>query len=106
MEAAQVKQAVSVKLADALFGDDAFTVGSFVMPTIMTFITMVLVLTWSRYRKVIKRQANSIEKKAREVEEQWLGKRRRLFNWDGRLTAVKPWQPQIQNPPWPASAPT
>ncbi|KAG2348256.1 hypothetical protein BDR05DRAFT_1056189 [Suillus weaverae] len=72
MEAAQVKHVVSVTLADALFGDDAFTDGSFVVPSIMTFITTVLVLTWSRYRKVIKRQTDSIEKKAQEVEEQWL----------------------------------
>ncbi|KAG1749497.1 hypothetical protein EDB19DRAFT_2036447 [Suillus lakei] len=59
MEAAQVKQVVSIKLADALFA-------------IMTFITTLLVLTWSRYRKVIKRQTSSIEKKAQEAEEQWL----------------------------------
>jgi hypothetical protein len=74
MDAAQVKQAASIILADALFGDDAFTDGSFVVASVMTFTTTVLVLTWGRYRKVIKRQANSISKKTQEAEEQWLGK--------------------------------
>ncbi|KAG1779882.1 P-loop containing nucleoside triphosphate hydrolase protein [Suillus placidus] len=72
MEAAQVKQIISIKLADVLFGDDAFTDGSFLVPPIMTFVSTVLVSTWSRYRKVIKRQANSIDKKTKDVEEQWL----------------------------------
>ncbi|KAG1792547.1 P-loop containing nucleoside triphosphate hydrolase protein [Suillus variegatus] len=36
MEAAQVKQIVSIKLADVLFGDDAFTDGSFLIAPIMT----------------------------------------------------------------------
>jgi hypothetical protein len=76
MEAAQVKHVVSINLADILFGDDAFTDGTFIVPSIMTFITTVLVLTWSRYRKAIKRQANSIEKKSQEVDELWRGKRR------------------------------
>ncbi|KAG1862704.1 hypothetical protein F4604DRAFT_1786171 [Suillus subluteus] len=72
MEAAQLKHAIAVKLADALFGDDAFTDGTFIVPSIMTFITALLVLSWSRHRKVIKRQVDSIEKKGQEVEEQWL----------------------------------
>ncbi|KAG2063389.1 hypothetical protein BDR04DRAFT_1163790, partial [Suillus decipiens] len=72
MEAAQVKQIVSIKLADVLFGDDAFTDGSFLALPIATFVSTVLVSTWSRYRKAIKRQANSIDKKTKEVEEQWL----------------------------------
>ncbi|KAG1838889.1 P-loop containing nucleoside triphosphate hydrolase protein [Suillus subluteus] len=38
MEAAQVKQIVSIKLADVLFGDDAFTDGSFLVAPIMTFV--------------------------------------------------------------------
>ncbi|KAG2335631.1 hypothetical protein BDR05DRAFT_898054 [Suillus weaverae] len=37
LEAAQVKQVATNKLADALFGDDAFTDGSFLEPSIMTF---------------------------------------------------------------------
>jgi hypothetical protein len=61
-------------LADALFGDDAFTDGSFLDPSIMTFVNILLALTWARYRKVIKRQSTSIEKKTEEVEAQWLGK--------------------------------
>jgi hypothetical protein len=73
MEAAQVKQIVSIKLADVLFGDDAFTDGSFLVAPIMTFVSTVLVSAWSRYRKMIKRQAKSIDKKTKEVEEQWLG---------------------------------
>lgn len=72
MEAAQVKHIVSVNLADVLFGDDAFTDGTFIVSSIMTFITTVLVLSWSRHRKAIKRQADSIEKKAQEVDELWL----------------------------------
>lgn len=72
MEAAQVKQIVSIKLADVLFGDDAFIDGSFLALPIVTFVSTVLVSTWSRYRKAIKRQANSIDKKTKEVEEQWL----------------------------------
>ncbi|KAG2128852.1 hypothetical protein BD769DRAFT_1456880 [Suillus cothurnatus] len=71
MEAAQVKHVVSIKLADALFGDDAFTDGTFIVSSIMTFITALLVLTWTRYRKVIKRQVDSIHKKFQEVEDQW-----------------------------------
>lgn len=78
MEAAQVKHVVSIKLADALFGDDGFTDGTFIVPSVMTFISTVMVLTWSRYRKAIKRQVDSIAKKLQEVEGQWLGKRRRL----------------------------
>jgi hypothetical protein len=74
LEAAQVKQVAADKLADALFSDDAFTDGSFLDPSIMTFVTALLVLMWSRYRKVIKRQCTSIEKKTQEAEEQWLGK--------------------------------
>ncbi|KAG1717668.1 P-loop containing nucleoside triphosphate hydrolase protein, partial [Suillus occidentalis] len=42
MDAAQVKQAASIILADALFGDDAFTDGSFVVASVMTFVTTVL----------------------------------------------------------------
>lgn len=80
MEAAQVKQIVSIKLADVLFGDDAFTDGSFLIAPIMTFVSTVLVSTWGRYRKTMKRQANSIDKKTREVEDQWLGKLRRLVS--------------------------
>jgi hypothetical protein len=71
MEAAQVKHIVSIKLADALFGDDAYTDGSFIVPSIMTFVTTVL-------GQVIKRQVDSIHEEAQELEEQWLGKRRRL----------------------------
>jgi hypothetical protein len=74
LEAAQVKQVAADKLADALFSDDAFTDGSFLDPSIMTFVTTLLVLTWSRYWKVIKRQCTSIKKKTQEAEEQWLGK--------------------------------
>lgn len=77
MEAAQIKHVVSIKLADALFGDDAFTDGSFLVAPIMTFVTTLLASTWSRYRKVLKRQATSIDKKTREVEEEWRGKLRR-----------------------------
>ncbi|KAG2064532.1 hypothetical protein BDR04DRAFT_1035000 [Suillus decipiens] len=47
MDAAQVRQAASIKLADALFGDDAFTDGSFIVASIMMFVTTVLVSTWS-----------------------------------------------------------
>ncbi|KAG2098535.1 hypothetical protein BD769DRAFT_240235 [Suillus cothurnatus] len=65
MEAAQVKHIVSIKLADALFGDDAYTDGSFIVPSIMTFVTTVL-------GKVIKRQVDSIHEEAQELEEQWL----------------------------------
>lgn len=72
LEAAQMKQVVCIKLADALFGDDGFADGSFIVPSVMTFITTLLVLTWSRYRKVIKRQVDSIGKKSQEIEEQWL----------------------------------
>ncbi|KAG1900097.1 uncharacterized protein F5891DRAFT_1036095 [Suillus fuscotomentosus] len=72
MEAAQVKHVVSIKLADALFGDDGFTDGTFIVPSVMTFISTVMVLTWSRYRKAIKRQVDSIAKKLQEVEGQWL----------------------------------
>ncbi|KAG1819852.1 uncharacterized protein BJ212DRAFT_1298248 [Suillus subaureus] len=72
MEAAQLKHVISVNLADALFGDDAFTDGTFIVPSINTFITALLVLSWSRHRKVIKRQVGSIQKKSQEVEEQWL----------------------------------
>jgi hypothetical protein len=79
MEAAQVKHVVSIKLADALFGDDAFTDGTFIVSSIMTFITALLVLTWTRYRKVIKRQVDSIHKKFQEVEDQWPGMWRRLI---------------------------
>ncbi|KAG2366148.1 hypothetical protein BDR07DRAFT_1373763 [Suillus spraguei] len=68
----EVRHAASIKLADALFSDDAFTDGSFIVLSIMTFVTTMLVSTWNRYRKVIKRQANSIDKKTQEVEEQWL----------------------------------
>ncbi|KAG2359170.1 P-loop containing nucleoside triphosphate hydrolase protein [Suillus spraguei] len=57
LEEAQVKQVTANKLADALFGDDAFTDGSFLEPSVMNFVNVLLVLTWSR-----------------EVEEQWLGK--------------------------------
>ncbi|KAG1785036.1 P-loop containing nucleoside triphosphate hydrolase protein [Suillus plorans] len=39
MEAAQVKQIVSIKLADVLFGDDAFTDGSFLALPIVTIRT-------------------------------------------------------------------
>ncbi|KAG2359931.1 P-loop containing nucleoside triphosphate hydrolase protein [Suillus spraguei] len=39
MEAAQIKQVVAIKLADVLFGDDAFTHGSFIVAPIMTFVT-------------------------------------------------------------------
>ncbi|KAG2336037.1 hypothetical protein BDR05DRAFT_897311 [Suillus weaverae] len=46
MEAAQVKQIVSIKLADMLFGDNAFTDGSFLIAPIMTFVSTVLVSTW------------------------------------------------------------
>ncbi|KAG2150754.1 uncharacterized protein EDB93DRAFT_1103448 [Suillus bovinus] len=67
-----VKQIVSIKLADVLFGDDAFTNGSFLALPIVMFVSTVLVSTWSRYRKAIKRQANSINKKTQKVEEQWL----------------------------------
>lgn len=67
-----MKQVVCIKLADALFGDDGFADGSFIAPSVMTFITTLLVLTWSRYRKVIKRQVDSIGKKSQEIEEQWL----------------------------------
>ncbi|KAG2360494.1 hypothetical protein BDR07DRAFT_1610732 [Suillus spraguei] len=78
MEAAQVKGVVSVKLADALFGDDAFTDGSFIVPSIMTFIDTLLVLTWTRYRKVIKQQDDRMMiDEDQEVKEQCLGKRRR-----------------------------
>ncbi|KAG1841574.1 P-loop containing nucleoside triphosphate hydrolase protein [Suillus subluteus] len=44
MEAAQVKQIVSIKLADVLFGDDAFTDGSFLVAPIMMFVGAVLKL--------------------------------------------------------------
>ncbi|KAG1863891.1 P-loop containing nucleoside triphosphate hydrolase protein [Suillus subluteus] len=71
MEAAQIKQVAAIKLADALFGDDAFTDGSFLVAPIMTFVTTLLASTWSRYRKVLKRQATGIDKKTREVEEEW-----------------------------------
>ncbi|KAG2040339.1 hypothetical protein BDR03DRAFT_1090086 [Suillus americanus] len=54
MEAAQLKHAMSVKLADTLFGDDAFTDATFIVPSIMTSITAF------------------IEKNGQEVEEQWL----------------------------------
>jgi hypothetical protein len=90
MEAAQIKQVVAIKLADALFGDDAFTDGSFLVAPIMTFVTTLLVSTWSRYRKVLKRQTTSIEKKTREVEEEWRGKPRRLVDWGGGLTVTQP----------------
>ncbi|KAG2131242.1 uncharacterized protein EDB93DRAFT_1255588 [Suillus bovinus] len=72
MEAAQLKHAVSINLADSLFGDDAFTDGTFIVPCVMTFISTVMVLTWSRYRKAMKRQVDGIGKKLQEVEEQWL----------------------------------
>lgn len=89
MEAAQVKHVVSINLADVLFGDDAFTDGTFIVSSIMTFITTVLVLSWSRHRKTIKRQADGIEKKAREVDELWLGKRCRIGpNHSAAMTAA------------------
>ncbi|KAG2062830.1 hypothetical protein BDR04DRAFT_1164578 [Suillus decipiens] len=53
MEAAQVKQIVSIKLVDVLFGDDAFTGGSFLALPIATFVSTVLVPTWSREWLVI-----------------------------------------------------
>lgn len=67
-----MKQVVCVALADILFGDDGFSDGSFIVPCIMTFIATLLALTWSRYRKAIKRQVDSIGKKTQEIEEQWL----------------------------------
>jgi hypothetical protein len=90
MEAAQIKQVVAIKLADALFGDDAFTEGSFLTAPIMAFVTALLVSTWNRYRKVLKRQATSINKKTREVEEEWRGKSCRLVDWRGGLTVAQP----------------
>ncbi|KAG2073417.1 hypothetical protein BDR04DRAFT_1184379 [Suillus decipiens] len=72
IEAAQVRGAVSVKLADALFGDDAITDGSFIVPSNMTFIGTLLVLTWSRYRKVIKQQDDRMTIDDKEVKEQCL----------------------------------
>ncbi|KAG2057257.1 hypothetical protein BDR06DRAFT_1005291 [Suillus hirtellus] len=68
MEAVQVKQIISIKLADVLFGNDAFTNRSFLALPIVMFVSTVLVSMWSRYQKVIKRQANSINKKTKEVD--------------------------------------
>ncbi|KAG2087837.1 hypothetical protein BD769DRAFT_1372784, partial [Suillus cothurnatus] len=61
---------VAIKLADTLFADNAFTDGSFLVAPIMAFVTTLLASTWSRYRKVLKRQATSIDKKTREPQMQ------------------------------------
>ncbi|KAG2045712.1 hypothetical protein BDR06DRAFT_1015378 [Suillus hirtellus] len=68
---AQVEMAVSKKLSFTLFGDDAFTSGDFLCTPIATFITHVIVITWNRYRKTVKRQRSDLANKARDVEEQW-----------------------------------
>jgi hypothetical protein len=73
LKEAQVETAVSKKLAFAMFGKDAFTSGDFLDTAIATFISVVIALTWNRYRKMLKRQKSNLERKAKDMEDKWNG---------------------------------
>ncbi|KAG1741027.1 P-loop containing nucleoside triphosphate hydrolase protein [Suillus occidentalis] len=71
LKEAQVEAAVSKHLAFAMFGDEAFVSGDFLDTAIATFISVVIALTWNRYRKTLKRQKSDMGKKAKDMEDMW-----------------------------------
>jgi hypothetical protein len=54
-----------------MFGDEAFVSGDFLDTAIATFISVVIALTWNRYRKTLKRQKSDMGKKAKDMEDMW-----------------------------------
>lgn len=54
-----------------MFGDEAFVSGDFLDAAIATFISVVIALTWNRYRKTLRRQKSDMGKKAKEMEDTW-----------------------------------